>query len=237
MHTKRFALPATAAAVILLALPAAAHVTVHSGDATPGGDDAEIVFRVPNEEPAPTTKVEIALPADKPIAGVYAEAKTGWTFTVKSTKLATPIKTDDGDITTAVVDVVWTATAGGIPPGGYDDFTLAAGHLPETDSITFKAVQTYKDGTVVRWIETGASAEHPAPVLMLGTPTTPGTPTVTASPQVSVSASAAPIATKTASDDSTAKALGGAGLAVAVLAALLALGALVRSGRSGRAES
>jgi uncharacterized protein len=234
LRTKHFALPVTAAAVILLALPASAHVTVHSGDATPGGDDAEIVFRVPDEEPAPTTKVEIALPADKPIAGVYAEAKPGWTFTVKSTKLATPIKTDDGDITTAVVDVVWTATAGGIPVGGYDDFTLAAGHLPETASITFKAVQTYKDGTVVRWIETGASAEHPAPVLTFGTP---ATPTTTASPQVSVTASAAPVATKTASDDSTAKALGGAGLAVAVLAALLALGALVRSGRSRRVES
>jgi uncharacterized protein len=231
LHTKRFALPVTAAVVILLALPASAHVTVHSTDATPGGDDAEIVFRVPNEEPAPTTKFEIALPADRPIAGVYAEAKPGWTFTVKTTKLATPIQTDDGDITTAVVDVVWTATAGGIPVGGYDDFTLAAGHLPETASITFKAVQTYKDGTVVRWIETGASAQHPAPVLTLGTAPR------TAAPEVSVTASAVPVATKTSSSDSTAKALGGAGLAVAVLAALLAVGALVRGGRSTRAES
>jgi uncharacterized protein len=234
LHTLRFALPVAAAAVMLLALPASAHVTVHSGDATPGGDDAEIVFRVPNEEPAPTTKVEIALPADKPIAGVYAEAKPGWTFTIRRTKLATPIKTDDGDITTAVVDVVWTATAGGIPVGGYDDFTLAAGHLPETASITFKAVQTYRDGTVVRWIETGASAQHPAPVLTLGAAPT------TASPEVSVTASAAPVApvaTKTSSGDSTAKALGGAGLAVAVLAALLALGAFVRGGRSTRAGS
>jgi uncharacterized protein len=229
---KRFAVPATAVAVVLLALPASAHVTVHSADAVSGGDDAEIVFRVPNEESTPTTKVEIALPADKPIAGVYAENKPGWSAVIKSTKLATPIKTDDGDITTAVVDVTWTATAGGTPVGGYDDFTLAAGHLPDTSSITFKAVQTYKNGDVVRWIETGSSAQHPAPVLTLGA----AQPAATASPSpaVTVTASAAPVATNASSSDSTAKALGGAGLGVAVLAALLALGAFVRSGRSAR---
>jgi uncharacterized protein len=227
---KRFAVPATAVAVVLLALPASAHVTVHSTDAVPGGDDAEIVFRVPHEESTPTTKVEIALPANKPIAGVYAENKPGWSVAITSTKLATPIKTDDGDITTAVVDVIWTATAGGTPVGGYDDFTLAAGHLPDTTSITFKAVQTYKSGDVVRWIETGSSAQHPAPVLTLGA----AKPAASAAPAVTVTASAAPAVTKASSDDSTAKALGGAGLGVAVLAALLALGAFVRSGRSTR---
>jgi uncharacterized protein YcnI len=229
---KRFAVPTTVVAVVLLALPASAHVTVHSTDAVAGGDDAEIVFRVPNEEAAATTKVEIALPANQPIAGVYAENKPGWSAAIKTTKLATPIKTDDGDITTAVVDVTWTATAGGTPAGGYDDFTLAAGHLPDTASITFKAVQTYKSGDVVRWIETGTSAQHPAPVLTLDA--AQPVASASAAPAVTVTASAAPVATKASSDDSTAKALGGAGLGVAVLAALLALGAFVRSGRSAR---
>ena len=228
MLTMRFALPMTALTVVLVALPASAHVTVHGTDAVSGGDDAEIVFTVPNEEATPTTKLEIVLPADKPIAGVYAQTKPGWTFAVTSRKLATPIKTDDGDITTAVVDVTWTATAGGIPVGGYEDFTLAAGHLPDAGTLTFKALQTYKNGDVVRWIETGQEAEHPAPVLELGTSTEPSE---SPSPAVTVTASAAPSPTRTSSDDSTAKALGGAGLGVAVLAALLALGAFVRSGR------
>lgn len=35
------------------------------------------------------------------------------------------------------------------------------------DSLTFKAVQTYDDGTVVSWIETAPDAEHPAPVMQL----------------------------------------------------------------------
>jgi uncharacterized protein YcnI len=224
MLSSRSALPLTAAVVVLIALPASAHVTVHGTDAVSGGDDAEIVFTVPNEESTPTTKLEIVLPAGTPIAGVYAQSKPGWTFTVKSSKLATPIKTDDGDITTAVVDVTWTATAGGIPVGGYDDFTLAAGHLPDTGSITFKALQTYRNGDVVRWIETGQDAEHPAPVLELAAPAEPS-----ASPSPGVIASAVPVAK--ASADSTGKALGAAGLGVAVLAALLALGAFVRSGR------
>jgi uncharacterized protein YcnI len=81
LSAKRFALPATALVVVLLALPASAHVTVHGTDAASGGTDAEIVFRVPNEESVPTTKLEVVLPADKPIAGVYAETKPGWTFT------------------------------------------------------------------------------------------------------------------------------------------------------------
>ena len=231
MSRKRFALPVAAAGVLLAALPASAHVTVHSSDATSGGDDAEIVFRVPNEESSPTTKVEIALPVDRPIAGVYAQNKPGWTFTVKTSKLATPIKTDDGSISTVVTDVTWTATAGGTPAGGYDDFTLAAGHLPDADSITFKAVQTYKDGDVVRWIETGQDADHPAPVLRLGGPTSEGPSPL---PSVTVTASAAPAETPASSgstSDGTAKALGGAGLGVAVVAALLALAALVRGGR------
>jgi len=228
LSRKRFALPMAAAGILVAALPAAAHVTVHSSDATRGGDDAEIVFRVPNEEASPTTKVEIALPEDRPIAGVYAENKPGWTFAVKTTKLTTPIKTDDGDISTVVTDVTWTATSGGIPAGGYDDFTLAAGHLPDTDSITFKAVQTYKDGDVVRWIETGDSAEHPAPVLTLAASSAAE---ASASPAVSVTASAAPAAARSTSDDGTGKTLGAAALGVAVVGALLALGALVRSGR------
>jgi uncharacterized protein YcnI len=228
LNRKRFALPIAAAAVLLAALPASAHVTVHSPDATSGADDAEIVFRVPNEEATPTTKLEIALPVDAPIAGIYVENKPGWTFVITRTKLPTPISTDDGKISTVVTGVTWTATAGGIPAGGYDDFTLAAGHLPEADSITFKAVQTYKDGDVVRWIETGDDSDHPAPVLSLRSA---ASPTSAASP--APVASSTPQATltqpsKTASDDSTAKALGGAGLGVAVIAALLAIAALAR---------
>ncbi|MCU1600176.1 MAG: hypothetical protein JWO22_885 [Frankiales bacterium] len=224
MSRKRFTLLLAAAGVLFAALPASAHVTVHS-DATKGGHDGEIVFRVPNEEASATTKLEIALPVATPIAGVYPENKPGWTFTVKTSKLATPIKTDDGDIGEVVVDVVWTATGGGIPKDGYEDFTLAAGLLPDVESIAFKAVQTYKDGDVVRWIETGSEADHPAPVLTLaGETTTQPTParTLSASPVPAVNLPSAKL------KDDSARTLGGAGLAAGAVAFLVAVGALVR---------
>jgi len=230
-------LSGTAASVLLLASPAFAHVTAHGTGATSGGHDAEITFRVPNERAtASTTKVEIHLPTDKPFAGVLAASKAGWKVAVSSLKLTTPIVTDDGKIDTAVSTIVWTATAGGTGPGQYDDFDIAVGQLPKTDSVTFKVLQTYSDGTVVRWIELSAPGstqepEHPAPQLSLAAPVDSGastTPTAASSAGPAVSAQAVPAITTNASDDSSAKKLAGAGLGVGGVALLLALVALVR---------
>jgi hypothetical protein len=69
--------------------------------------------------------------------------------------------------------VTWSG--GQISPGAFDLFTLFGGPLPtNTSKLVFKAIQTYSDGTVVRWIETptkGAPApENPAPTLVLTKP-------------------------------------------------------------------
>jgi uncharacterized protein YcnI len=226
-------LSATAASVLLVASPAFAHVTAHSTDATSGGTDAEIAFRVPNEqEKAFTTKVEIQIPTDKPFAGVLAAPKAGWKVVTSSVKLTTPIVTDDGKITTAVSTVTWTATGGGTGPGQYDDFDIAVGQLPKANSVTFKTLQTYSDGTVVRWIELKAPGakqepEHPAPQLALAASAAAG-PSATPSPAPTATASAARAATPGTTTDNSAKVLGSAGLGVAVVALLLALAALVR---------
>jgi uncharacterized protein len=172
---KRLALLLVAALAGLLALagPASAHVTVTAPGAVAGGSDQEITFRVPVEKNVDTTAVTIALPTDTPIASVEVQAVPGWTHTQKTTTLAKPIKTDDGDITDAVSQITWTAGAGnGLKPGEFGAFTIIAGQLPDTETLTFKAVQTYSDGTVVRWIEVaapGSNAEpaNPAPVLTL----------------------------------------------------------------------
>jgi hypothetical protein len=87
--------------------------------------------------------------------------------------LAKPIVTDDGNITQAVSEIDWTAAAGqGIKPEEFQQFVLIAGQLPDAPSLTFKAIQTYSDGTVVSWTDVaapGSTAEldHPAPVLTL----------------------------------------------------------------------
>jgi uncharacterized protein YcnI len=168
-------LAAVAAGVVsgvFVAGPASAHVSVDPKEATQGGY-TKLTFRVPNEkDAADTVKVEINLPADKPIASISTKPLDGWTVQADRTKLDKPIKSDDGEITEAVTKITWTAAAGAaIKPGQFQEFDVSAGPLPETDKIVFKALQTYSDGDIVRWIEEpgsgGAEPEHPAPTLTL----------------------------------------------------------------------
>jgi uncharacterized protein YcnI len=179
---------ALAALVALLALagPASAHVTVTAPGATRGGSDQEITFRVPVEKTVDTVGVTIQLPTNTPIASVLVEPVPGWTHTEKTSKLAKPIVTDDGDITSAVSQISWTASAGhGLKPGEFGAFTIIAGQLPDVDALTFKALQRYSDGSVVSWIQVpapGSSAQpdFPAPTLQL-TAAADGTKSSTAS--------------------------------------------------------
>jgi uncharacterized protein YcnI len=171
---KRLILLTVAALGLLLAFAgsAFAHVTVTAPGATSGGGDQEITFRVPVEKDVNTVGLTIALPTDTPIASVLVEPMAGWTHTQTSTKLAKPIVTDDGDITSAVSEITWKAAGPGLAPGEFGAFTIIAGQLPDTSSITFKALQTYSDGSVVKWIEVAAPGstnepEDPAPVLEL----------------------------------------------------------------------
>jgi uncharacterized protein YcnI len=158
--------------VVGFAAPALAHVTVNAVGATQGGY-TKITFRVPNEkDSASTTKLEVNLPTDTPIASVSLKPLAGWTATIQKAKLATPITSDDGQITEAVDKITWAADANSaIKPGQFQEFDVSLGPLPKTDQIVFKALQTYSDGAVVRWIDVPAAGEaepeHPAPTLKL----------------------------------------------------------------------
>jgi periplasmic copper chaperone A len=150
---------------------ASAHVTVSSAGAVQGGY-AKVTFRVPNEKSnAGTAKLEIVLPTDKPVVSVSTKPIPGWTVATEKSKLATPAKTNDGEITEAVSKITWTAAPDAvIQPGTFQEFDVSLGPLPEADQMVFKALQTYSDGDVVRWIEEpggAAEPEHPAPVLKL----------------------------------------------------------------------
>jgi uncharacterized protein YcnI len=163
---------AVVASVAVLLLPAAAwaHVTVNPGEA-PKGSFTELAFRVPNEtDDTNTTKVDVQIPTDHPIASVSVQPKPGWTYEVKKVKLAKPISSDDGPVTEAVSEIIWSG--GTIRPGEYDDFYVSAGPLPtDVDQIEFKTIQTYSDGSEVAWIQDtppgGEEPERPAPVLTL----------------------------------------------------------------------
>jgi len=155
-----------------LLLPKTFITSTSAPGATPGGSDQLITFRVPVEKTIPTVGLAVELPSATPIASVDVLPIAGWTHTEVTSKLAKPIVTDDGDITSAVTRITWTATNGGLTPGEFGEFTIIAGQLPDAKSLVFSAIQTYRDGSVVRWNQTaapGSTAEpqNPAPTLTL----------------------------------------------------------------------
>ncbi|MEV7414324.1 YcnI family protein [Streptomyces sp. NPDC089919] len=159
-----------AGSVLVLSGTAFAHVSVQPGQAEKGGYST-IAFKVPNErDNASTVKVEVTLPADHPLASVMPQDLPGWKVEVTKSKLAKPLTIHGKQITEAVTKVTWSG--GKIEPGRFQQFPLSVGQLPEdADQLVFKAIQTYSNNEVVRWIEEtkeGAEEpENPAPVLKL----------------------------------------------------------------------
>ncbi|MFD5266857.1 YcnI family protein [Streptomyces sp. NPDC058335] len=175
MKASRLAAAAAVAgsAVLVLCSPAFAHVSVQPEGTAAKGGYAVVNFRVPNErDNASTTKLEVNFPADAPLASVMPQKVDGWKITVTKSKLAKPLEVHGRQISEAVSKVTWTAADKGIEPGFIQQFPVSLGALPENaDQMVFKAIQTYSNKEVVRWIEVqkeGAEEpENPAPVLAL----------------------------------------------------------------------
>jgi uncharacterized protein YcnI len=180
VRTARFVAAGMVAFVVLaLAGPAYAHVEIESDDAQ-AGKPSTMTLSVPNErDDAGTVKVDLRFPEGATLTDVTAAPTPGWTATV-----------DDAGI-------VWT----GGPLTGEDkvELTFTATLPPDANTLEFKALQTYDDGQVVRWIEAtpegGPEPEHPAPVLDLagggGDHADEGTATTIASSATTVAGNAA----------------------------------------------
>jgi uncharacterized protein YcnI len=222
MKRKLLAAAAVAAATLLAgAGPALAHVTTDP-ESAPKGAEVTVRLRAPNEETgANIVKLDVALPVDHPLLGVEVEPIAGWTVAVTEVKLDPPVSTDDGPVAEAVSEIAWTASAGGgTPPGQFQEFPMLVQRLPtEGDAVVFKAIQTYSDGTVVRWIDPispgQAAPEHPTPILNLtaGSDAGAATPATTTPP-------ASQLATK--SSVASARTLGIVGIALGALGIALA---------------
>jgi uncharacterized protein YcnI len=190
--------------------PASAHVHATSDDAVRGGM-ALVSFQVPNESTkgAATTALTIDL---SNVTAVQTEAQPGWTA-----------KLDRDAASGTVHSVTWTAAPnGGIPVDQFGLFRISA-KLPDADTVSFPATQTYADGAVVKWdqplVPGAAEPEHPAPTLTLAAgPTPPAThhmnPTATAAP---------PTQKPTTPADNTARVLGGIALLFGALGVGIAL--------------
>jgi uncharacterized protein YcnI len=146
---------------------AQAHVSLHP-NAIPAGSFVTTNIRVPNEEDnASTTSVKVKLPAG--VLSAQGAPPAGWTFKATLKKLAKPIKTDDGLVTTEATEVQFTG--GRIRPGDFEAFPLTLS-IPDSakagDVLSFPTVQTYSSGKVVRWIGE-AESEMPAPTVDITT--------------------------------------------------------------------
>jgi uncharacterized protein YcnI len=223
-----------ASAVVLLSSPAFAHVTVVPEGAAAKGGYAVIDFKVPNErDNASTTKLEVNFPTDHPLASVMPEPMTGWDIKVTKSKLDKPVEAHGEQLTEAVTKVTWTATGKGIGAGFFEKFPVSVGALPEdADELVFKAIQTYSNKDVVRWIEEqqeGAEEpENPAPVLTLSAASEDGHAhgSTAATPEATdgataeaddAEAAAAETAAPADSSDTTARVLGVVGIVVGVV--------------------
>jgi uncharacterized protein YcnI len=186
--------------------PASAHVHADADNPTPGST-AVVMFQVPGESEngSVTTKLSVKLPD---VASARTEVMPGWTASLDRDAAAGTVRS-----------VTWTADPKvGISSDQFALFRVSV-KLPEGDSVTFPATQTYSDGTVVAWdqppLPGGGEPEHPAPMLSL----TGAAPTEMAEHHMTAQASPAPAA------DNTARWLAGGALtlaAVGLAAALIA---------------
>ncbi|MFC0533362.1 YcnI family copper-binding membrane protein [Phytohabitans kaempferiae] len=160
------------AVLVIFAAPASAHVTVNPKEAEKGGF-ARLAFRVPNEsDTASTVKLEVVLPENAPVGSVSIMPVAGWTAQIERRKVDPPIDVHGAQVSEVVSKITWTAASGGgVKPGEFAEFPVSMGPLPDAETMVFKALQTYSDGNVSRWIEEpqpGAEEpENPAPVLRL----------------------------------------------------------------------
>ncbi|MGC4875618.1 DUF1775 domain-containing protein [Micromonospora sp. DT43] len=158
---------ALTAAGLLLWPGAAAHaadVTTTPTEARQG-DAVRLEFSVPEERAGTnTSRIEVRLPADAPVAEVYPMSVDGWAPTISSRTLDTPVAgIHSSGVSTVTTAVTWVRVAAGA--SGPARLALSMGPLPQAERLTFEVVQTYADGTVVRWAD--ASGAHRAPVLTL----------------------------------------------------------------------
>ena len=215
-----------AGTLLALAAPlaASAHVTVTPYTATPGSY-ALVTFKVPNESGTATTnRVEIDIPSDTAFADVSYVPVSGWKAQLTTTTLSKPIKVEGNEQKEGVTRVVFTADDGvGVTDGQLQLFQLSVGPVPDVGRIYLPTTQGYSDGSVVKWNEKSADAEHPSPVLYVN-----DQPVVSDDSDAEVTAASQAELAPGAGTDVLARGLGIAGLVVGAIGVVIAVAATRR---------
>ena len=143
------------------ALPASAHIGVNPPSVPRGSEVATLRFEVPNEsDTASTVKLEVQLPRRPAIDFVRVQPIAGWSVRYEP----------DGVAGDGIPTVVWEG--GAIAPGEFQEFGIRIGPFPKKGKVVrFKAIQTYSDGEVSRWIQEPVKGtpepQYPAPSITL----------------------------------------------------------------------
>src|SRR4051794_6823105 len=168
------------------AAPAWAHVHADADNPAPGATSV-VTFRVPgeSEKGALTTELSVKLPD---VASARTEVMPGWTASLDRDAAAGTVRS-----------VTWTAAPSvGISAEQFALFRVSVA-LPDEESVSLPATQTYSDGRVVRWDQAplpgGGEPEYPAPVLELTGTAAGGHEHGSAAPTASAEPGAAELAT------------------------------------------
>lgn len=222
---RRLLVAVAAGAALAFAPAAVAHVTAQPLEQTAGGF-TKIVFRMPNERPVPTVKLEVQLPPE--LDAVRVAAVPGWTYKLTRRKLPQPREVFGQQVTDYVATIEWTGRLG---VDEFQEFPVSM-RLPDKGTfgsyVVFPALQSYQGGEVVRWIQRPDTPEgnfdeleEPAPRVLLAA----------AEEEVEQEEPEQPaFATEEKLDDEVgdARTLGIAGLIVGAIALVLALLAVWR---------
>jgi uncharacterized protein YcnI len=207
----RYLVIAALAAAAWFPAAAQAHIQVTPAAVAPN-DPVKFTVLVPGERDSDTVKVELQMPSG--LLPFSYEDTPGWKRSL--------VKAANG----SVERVVWT---GSTPGDGFTEFSFLAGTPENPGELAFKALQTYADGTVVRWI--GApDSDNPAAVVRVEQ----DAPRQNAGGEAGESGGSPPAATATPTpplpepfvkDDSQALpiALGAGGLLLGLIALIVAL--------------
>ncbi|WP_433359466.1 DUF1775 domain-containing protein [Actinoplanes sp. CA-142083] len=183
-------------AVLGLAGPALAHVEVSADKTTAGAENVTLTFTGEAESDSAGIKSErVVLPEGiEPSSVTLVKAPAGWKFAPSADGF-----TVGGEALKVGQDAVWKIKIAKLPDG--------------QTRLSFKTLETYGDGEVVRWIEIQEAGQdepdHPAPLVTLKpgpstapatTSATPSAAPTTESPAPAVT-SVTPVAATPADDD------------------------------------
>ncbi|WP_236653932.1 YcnI family protein [Staphylococcus delphini] len=137
-----------------LTTAAEAHVKLDLQVSEPGSFQQYNV-RVPVERDSQTTKVELEVPQGVTVSAI--QPVPGFKHQQEKNKA--------GEIT----KITWTATGDGIGENEYQNFPIMVANPDKEGTFKWNALQTYKDGKVVKWTQESEDSENPAPLIELKT--------------------------------------------------------------------